>query len=486
MSHQFIFGTGKVLEEHIDEIRLHEVEAFVDNDSDKWGKRLYGRLVISPEELQKREIDTVYVASHLYFSEIYLQLVERLEIPKEHVKGLSAILPYEEVSLDGDRAISSYEGTIESLFDTLIYLGVSNVYVDADDLRAYGVLSPYDKRLKAWRETGGWAFSDVLYDSVDAVLFVDPLEQMTLGEWIMKIHRLQGKTDAPCIFHAGGRWDNSSAAWLAGLRHEFPWVEARQYADGMVVIVRKVLPQDAWIFTVMHKPYVPVFGAQTEAGYTTILAGAQGKSFAADFRDDEGENISFLNAKINECTAMYWIWKHEHHDIIGLCHYRRYFLNRDGAKTFSCNLLSADGARRYLRGVDILLAKPVTYDRHDGVRKGMEDYIQPEAFQAGWEAILRNLRKYQPEYVDTFQDVMHGVEMYPCNMFVTRWEIFDAYCMWLFSFLIPAAEETDVSGFDDYSCRIIGFFAERMLTVWLLRQGLLIKTLPVLQTSFEK
>lgn len=140
MSHQFIFGTGKVLEEHIDEIRLHEVEAFVDNDSDKWGKRLYGRLVISPEELQKREIDTVYVASHLYFSEIYLQLVERLEIPKEHVKGLSAILPYEEVSLDGDRAISSYEGTIESLFDTLIYLGVSNVYVDADDLRAYGFL----------------------------------------------------------------------------------------------------------------------------------------------------------------------------------------------------------------------------------------------------------------------------------------------------------------------------------------------------------
>lgn len=202
MSHQFIFGTGKVLEEHIDEIRLHEVEAFVDNDSDKWGKRLYGRLVISPEELQKREIDTVYVASHLYFSEIYLQLVERLEIPKEHVKGLSAILPYEEVSLDGDRAISSYEGTIESLFDTLIYLGVSNVYVDADDLRAYGVLSPYDKCLKAWRETGGWAFSDVLYDSVDAVLFVDPLEQMTLGEWIMKIHRLQGKTDAPCIVSA--------------------------------------------------------------------------------------------------------------------------------------------------------------------------------------------------------------------------------------------------------------------------------------------
>ena len=79
---------------------------------------------------------------------------------------------------------------------------------------------------------------------------------------------------------------------------------------------------------------------------------------------------------------------------------------------------------------------------------------------------------------------MHGREMYPCNMFVTRWEIFDAYCTWLFSFLIPAAEEADVSRFDDYSKRIIGFFAERMLTVWLVKHPeLRIKTLPILQTD---
>ena len=474
------------MEKHIGGIRLHEIEAFVDNDPDKWRTQLHGRPIISPKELQEREIDTVYVASNIYFSEIYLQLVERLGIPQERVKGLAALLPCADVSLDGDRAISSYVGTIESLSDTLLYLGASNVYADAADLRAYGVLSPYDKRLKSWRETEGWAFSETLDASVDAVLFVDPLEQMTLGEWIMKLRQMQDRTDAPCIFHAGGRWDDGSAAWVAGLRHEFPWVAARQYASGVVVIVRKVLPQDAWIFTVMHKLYAPVFGAQTEAGYATILAGASDKEIVADFRDNEGENISFLNAKINECTAMYWIWKHERHDVVGLCHYRRYFLNCDGAKALSCNILSADGARRYLRDADILLAESVTYDRRDGVRKGMEDYIQPEAFQAGWDAILRSLEKYQPEYVQTFEDVMHGVEMYPCNMFVTRWEIFDAYCAWLFSFLIPAAEEVDVSTFDAYSSRIVGFFAERMLTVWLVRQGLRIKTLPVLQTDFEE
>ena len=74
--------------------------------------------------------------------------------------------------------------------------------------------------------------------------------------------------------------------------------------------------------------------------------------------------------------------------------------------------------------------------------------------------------------------VIAGNKFYQCNMFVTRREIFDKYCEWLFSFLIEAAETIDISECDTYSARIIGFFAERMWTVWLLRQEYRIKELP--------
>ena len=65
-------------------------------------------------------------------------------------------------------------------------------------------------------------------------------------------------------------------------------------------------------------------------------------------------------------------------------------------------------------------------------------------------------------------------------MFVTRRELMDAYCEWLFSIIIPAAEEFDETPYNDYSKRAVGFFAERLLTVWLLRHDYKIKELPII------
>ena len=73
---------------------------------------------------------------------------------------------------------------------------------------------------------------------------------------------------------------------------------------------------------------------------------------------------------------------------------------------------------------------------------------------------------------------MDGYAIFNCNIFVTKREILDRYCEWLFSFLIEAAEEIDVEGYDSYSQRVIGFFAERMWTVWLRKNRLRIKELP--------
>ncbi len=75
---------------------------------------------------------------------------------------------------------------------------------------------------------------------------------------------------------------------------------------------------------------------------------------------------------------------------------------------------------------------------------------------------------------------MNGHREYICNLFVAKREILNSYCEWLFSFLIEAAEKMDVSSYDASGKRTIGFFAERLWTVWILKQNLKIKEKPYL------
>ena len=102
-----------------------------------------------------------------------------------------------------------------------------------------------------------------------------------------------------------------------------------------------------------------------------------------------------------------------------------------------------------------------------------------DVFDYGYRIITDSLNKYQPDYMDDFYGAMQMKECYYCNMFVTSKALFDEYCEWLFSFLIPAAESADVSSYNSHDARIIGFFAERMLTVWLHHNDLKLKSLPV-------
>ena len=101
------------------------------------------------------------------------------------------------------------------------------------------------------------------------------------------------------------------------------------------------------------------------------------------------------------------------------------------------------------------------------------------------EAILRKyLLKHQPNYLDAFDFVLDTKAVYKCNMFVTRREILDAFCTWLFSFVTDATREALQSlRLENLSWtprRLMSFLAERMLHVWLFKQHLRIKELNVM------
>lgn len=73
------------------------------------------------------------------------------------------------------------------------------------------------------------------------------------------------------------------------------------------------------IYMITHKSvdYIP-------NGITPLFVG-DGTNEDSYIRDNIGDNISNKNKNYCELTALYWMWKNSNADILGLCHYRRFF-----------------------------------------------------------------------------------------------------------------------------------------------------------------
>ena len=85
---------------------------------------------------------------------------------------------------------------------------------------------------------------------------------------------------------------------------------------------------DIRLYIAAHKEFTIPNGVDLNEGmYIPLHVGKQGKSSLGFIGDDTGEHISIKNDTYCELTGIYWIWKNISCDVVGLCHYRRYFLN---------------------------------------------------------------------------------------------------------------------------------------------------------------
>lgn len=55
-------------------------------------------------------------------------------------------------------------------------------------------------------------------------------------------------------------------------------------------------------------------------------------------------------------------------------------------------------------------------------------------------------------------------------MWITRKSMFDKYCEWLFDILFEVEKRIDLTGYDEYQTRVMGFLSERLFRVWLMMQ----------------
>lgn len=167
----------------------------------------------------------------------------------------------------------------------------------------------------------------------------------------------------------------------------------------------------------------------------------------------EGDNIDRLNPYYCELTGLYYMWKHDTDDIVGLEHYRRYFYT-------GSRMLSRADAGDILSRNDILLVP----HHHPKKRTTYQWFItaQKEKDLDKW---LLCIDAACPQMMPTFMDYMNSNLLYVCNMFITSKDILDEWCSWIFTML---SLYDRAAGLNEFNKRIDGYLAEHTFGAWCL------------------
>lgn len=242
------------------------------------------------------------------------------------------------------------------------------------------------------------------------------------------------------------------------------------------------------IFVSSHKPTAVV---KDSIFYPIqVGAGIKGRTKIQGFRyDNEGENISELNPKFCELTALYWAWKNCDAEYYGFFHYRRYFsfsnnhfptdvwgnviadsIDENFAEKYQLN---HETIIREVEKYDIILPEKKDITSMPNMGKNMRDQYSGSGYlhQEDLDIMLSVLSEKYPDYLGCAKEYLKGKKTYLCNMFIMRKEIFNDYCNWLFDILFECEKRINYDNYSVEALRTPGHLAERLLNIYLARNN---------------
>ena len=224
------------------------------------------------------------------------------------------------------------------------------------------------------------------------------------------------------------------------------------------------------IYIATHKK----FNVPNLNGYCALQVGAEGKEKYGYLRDNIGNHISGKNANYCELTGLYWIWKNTDDSYKGLVHYRRYF-GRNNLSNKISDICSYEYLLNCLKSVDIVLPY-VEYFKQNAKEEILLHCCTEEIF----DYLRQIIETKYPDYIETYDRYFNENKASLFNMLFCKREIFDAYCEWLFSILFVLEKQVDLAKLNTYQQRLYGFLSERLLNVWVIKNKLVVKHLPVI------
>ncbi len=199
--------------------------------------------------------------------------------------------------------------------------------------------------------------------------------------------------------------------------------------------------------------------------YIPLFVGRNGKDNLGFLSDDSFKgNISSKNKDYCELTGLYWMWKESDADIIGLCHYRRYFKGKDGKR------LEKKAIIEDLSNHDIIVSK-----KSKLIKGTYWETFKGNYFSDALKITREIIKNDYPNYLKTFDEVLSQDSFFNYNMFIAKKEIVEEYCNWIFPILEEVENKIDI----EKNPRVFGLISESIFNVWVEYKKLKIKERPL-------
>lgn len=480
MNKIIIYGAGKMFRENVSRIDFSEVVCI--SDEKLFMTPLYGCNIIRKERILEYEFDYVVVFNKWFTKEIKEDLIKLgvssdkiihwayyLYIMKYHMPNISEDSMFILKDWFGKQKGQAVLDIDSGMTSNCLYMTNKQITNNISNIDNYetGDVELIDRRL--YRYSG----TKLKEEKYDTIVCLDYFLNHSFEEWKELFNKTFECSRYIIVSVPYKGFSPSDVSWDNWEIENEAVVSRANYNMVQIFVIDKLkINTKLKIYVVTHKPFTP----PTDAMYVPVYAGASNDNPMGVQGEEVEDNITNLNRWINECTVLYWIWKHTNEPYVGLNHYRRYFsLTR--AASYD-KIVKAAEVIEDLHKYDMLVAP--LYDSYPfSLKTQMEVSVNNEAFEKGYYKVRSIIEEKYPGYLREFDIYFHGHSMYPCNMFITNRAILNAYCGWLFDILPEACADFDVDAYDSYSQRMIGFMAERLLTLWIIHNNILIKEIPM-------
>ena len=235
------------------------------------------------------------------------------------------------------------------------------------------------------------------------------------------------------------------------------------------------------VYTITHKDTK----TNIPDGYVFLAVGPNKDTLSIKcIRDDIKNNISNKNNSYSELTGLYWIWKNDNSEHVGLVHYRRYFVSLKknwlykGRHIFinkknKYKILTIDELENELKGYD-LIVKNSRYSKYTN-----EELLRKNLGNELWDNLNEIMYSSDQKYIIEYEKMSKLHNHINCNMFYGNKRIMDKYCEWLFDLLNKVDENHRKKYGEYYHKRELGYLSEILFGIWLNVNNIKYKYIPV-------